>query len=477
MLVATKSHHSWRALAIALIAALLLHALGLGLMHWQFNLDPDDETPTVRKPQPKPPQELKVTTVTEEEVAELLKPKPEEKKEPKPKEEPKPEPPKPEAPVPEPPQPQLDKKVVIQETNEQKPTKADYLSEQANATPEETRAQKTTMKDVLPGKEAPEPEDDAGQPDPDPVRDSKDEDAKEATNKPKELAMSVPSPKPSDQLSPPERIAPKEPTRKPDTSQEQLKESDDGAMVYKDYRKNKTDELVKIDPDSDESPIVRRPDPQAKPQQGQPNPNKIFNAPNVAEYERAFGKQDDAPTADEPQNKRRRMFSNIKRRQKNLRASLENMIPEVKPGNHTSVNAHPAVYAGYMASIHRKIHERWANDYLMALDTSYPRSHPLQNPMLHVLLEFVIEAKSGKFEAVNIVRSSGELMFDAEAVDTAWAVGDRPNPPPQIVSPNGKIYVHWNFWRDGRQCGVFGASIFIVDDKGQKTQKRADATR
>jgi hypothetical protein len=28
------------------------------------------------------------------------------------------------------------------------------------------------------------------------------------------------------------------------------------------------------------------------------------------------------------------------------------------------------------------------------------------------------------------------------------------------------VYLHWNFWRDQRQCGVFGASIFLVEKDG-----------
>ena len=110
------------------------------------------------------------------------------------------------------------------------------------------------------------------------------------------------------------------------------------------------------------------------------------------------------------------------------------------------------------------------------IDTQYPRSHPLQNPNLSTTLEFVIDARSGEFEAVTIVKGSGEMLFDAEAISVAWAIGPRPNPPPQIVSPNGKIYVHWTFWRDGRQCGVFGASIYLMltDSEGRVMKTRTD---
>ena len=471
MLEARWARHSGGELLVALVVALLLHALLAALLALSMPWTPKADAQALKTP-PKPKEhQVVVTTITERELEQRLKPKPEP---PKPEPKPDPEPPKPDPEPPKPPDPTLNRKVVIQETNEQQPTKAEYLSEQANATLEQTRAEQTTMKDVLPGKPAPEPPDDAGQPDPDPVRDTRDEDAARATQRPQEIAMSVPTPKPSRELSPPQAKAPPQDKAPPDSSKEPLKESDDGPMVYKDLRKNK-DELVKVDPDATDSPLVRKPDPTARPQRGRPDPNTIFNAPQVADYERAFGQKDDAPTTEQPQNKRRRMFSNIKRRQQNLKASLENMIPEIQPGNHTSVNAHPAVYAGYIASLHRKIHARWADDFLMALDTSYPRDHPMQDPKLGVTLEFVIQAKSGKFEAVNIVRSSGLLMFDAEAIDTAWAIGDRPNPPPQIISPNGKIYIHWTFWRDGRQCGVFGASILLLTEDGSRVKQSAQS--
>ena len=28
-------------------------------------------------------------------------------------------------------------------------------------------------------------------------------------------------------------------------------------------------------------------------------------------------------------------------------------------------------------------------------------------------------------------------------------------------SPDGKAYIHWTYWRDQRQCGVFGVKVFI----------------
>ena len=196
------------------------------------------------------------------------------------------------------------------------------------------------------------------------------------------------------------------------------------------------------------------------------DPKKLFNGPSVDEFERVMGEPSEAPQDNENQEqekKRRRLFAHYAEKQKLIKGSLENMISEIKPGNHTSVNAHRSVYVGYINALHRRIHERWANEYLMMLDTSYPRDSPLHDPDLNTTLEFIIAADSGEFEAVNVVKSSGQMLFDAEAVSTAWSIGKRPNPPSQIISANGKVYVHWNFWRDGRQCGVMHASIYLLD--------------
>lgn len=199
------------------------------------------------------------------------------------------------------------------------------------------------------------------------------------------------------------------------------------------------------------------------------DPQKLFET-SMADYDRVLGnasRDQEARERMEAQDGRRKLLSDFGQRDEAFRASLENFIPEVQPGNHTGVNAHRNVYAGYIARIHRKIHIRWANGYLMSLDTSRSYGDPLNNPRLRTILEFVIDASTGNVENVNIVSTSGELQFDAEAVAISQSVGPHPSPPPEIVSPNGRIYIHWAFNRDQRQCGTFGASVFIVDtDEG-----------
>lgn len=199
------------------------------------------------------------------------------------------------------------------------------------------------------------------------------------------------------------------------------------------------------------------------------DPAKLFATP-VKDYEKVLGnasREQKAREASKAQDGRDRLLPDFEARDESFRASLENFIPEVKPGNHTGVNAHRNVYATYIARIHRKIHVRWADRYLGYLDTRKPLGDPLNNPRLRTVLEFVIEASTGQVEKVNIVTTSGEMQFDSEAISIAHAVGPHPAPPEQIVSPDGRVYIHWAFNRDQRQCGTFGASVFLVDrDRG-----------
>jgi TonB family protein len=70
----------------------------------------------------------------------------------------------------------------------------------------------------------------------------------------------------------------------------------------------------------------------------------------------------------------------------------------------------------------------------------------------------------GTISKITIVRASGYLPYDAAAIDVAYTAGPFPDPPREIRSRNGKIYVHWRFYRDGRQCATSGVDYFILDN-------------
>ena len=435
---------------LGLCAALLLHALLLlGVLPWflpdaqHIEREVEQMLAENKKEDKEPedfPEEMKVVLRTveffePEEMLEPPEPEEEEEQEEKPLEE----------------RIEIDKKTVEQVNNEDEPVEANFVSEQANKTDRETRATETTMRDVVPTNDPMEetPTEDSGSPDPDVERSDRDEDPEETQQ---ELAMSI------------KKEDPVEPELLPPNPQEQVEQPDSTTPEESDQPERPPSEDGLFKPSSSSQKEREQRDTPGSTQK-KVDPRKLFAGPSIKDYERVMGKEADSPKEDGKKKgkERRRLLANYAEKQKLIKGSLENMITEIQPGNHTSVNAKRSVYVGYINAIHRRIHERWANEYLISLDTSYPRSSPLQDPDLNTTLEFVIDAKSGEFEAINIVKTSGEILFDAEAISTSWNIGKRPNPPPQIVSPNGKIYVHWNFWRDGRQCGVMSASIYLLN--------------
>jgi hypothetical protein len=54
------------------------------------------------------------------------------------------------------------------------------------------------------------------------------------------------------------------------------------------------------------------------------------------------------------------------------------------------------------------------------------------------------------------------LPFDVAAIDSVMSAGPFPSPPQAIKSANGKVYVDWQFHRDERACGTFGADPHIL---------------
>lgn len=194
--------------------------------------------------------------------------------------------------------------------------------------------------------------------------------------------------------------------------------------------------------------------------------HKLFAPPKAAMAVKEGPAEQTAREAMKAQEGRKKILSDFEARDLAMRGALENFISEVEVGNHTGVNAYSDAAATYMARIHRKIHTRWADGYLPYLDTRIPMGSPLRDPSLNTKVEMVINGVTGVVEKVNIVKSSGQTMYDAEAVVIAQTIGPHGEAPREVISPNGKVYIHWNFWRDSRQCGTFGASVFIVNKDG-----------
>ncbi len=153
------------------------------------------------------------------------------------------------------------------------------------------------------------------------------------------------------------------------------------------------------------------------------------------------------------------------KQRENWQSPLENVVPEVKPGNQTALRSRKHPFAQYIAKMHRKIHPLWGDGYLTQLDTR-GRNHPLNDKGLWTRVEIVLKP-DGQIDALRTIHWSGVTAFDAAARDIVRTAGPFPNPPDAIRSGNGKIYMHWTFHRDERACGTFGATPYILDNAGR----------
>ncbi len=152
--------------------------------------------------------------------------------------------------------------------------------------------------------------------------------------------------------------------------------------------------------------------------------------------------------------------SKTNKRWKRIKAALENYIPEVKEGNQTALKTRAHPFARYIARMHRKIHPRWGNGFLVDLDR-LPATDGFNDYKRWTKLEIVLNRR-GQVIKVGIVKPSGYLPYDVAALDVVFAAGPFGAPPQAILSYNGKVYMHWEFWRNHRQCGTFGANPFIL---------------
>jgi TonB family protein len=144
------------------------------------------------------------------------------------------------------------------------------------------------------------------------------------------------------------------------------------------------------------------------------------------------------------------------------RSAIENYVSSVKPGNQTALNTARSPFATYINGMHNRIHPIFAESFLEGLD-SLPATHPLNDQKLMTRLEIVLTPQ-GHLKKMGIVTTSGVTAFDIAALDSV----DRAQPfgpaPSAIISPDGNVYLHWEFHRDETYaCSTWGAFPFIVN--------------
>jgi hypothetical protein len=89
---------------------------------------------------------------------------------------------------------------------------------------------------------------------------------------------------------------------------------------------------------------------------------------------------------------------------------------------------------------------------------SLPASDPINNPELSTNLEIVLDPEEGRVVRMGVTKHSGITRFDVAALDSVDRAQPFGTPPREIVSPDGKVYLHWEFHRDPAiACTTFNA--------------------
>lgn len=143
------------------------------------------------------------------------------------------------------------------------------------------------------------------------------------------------------------------------------------------------------------------------------------------------------------------------------RSAIENYVPSVRAGNQTALNTARSAFAGYLNAIHNRIHPIFADSFLGSLD-SLPASHPMNNEQLSTEIEIILDQESGNVVRMGVTKFSGITAFDIAALDSVKRAAPFGTPPHEIVSPDGRVYLHWEFHRNQEACSTFNARPFIL---------------
>jgi TonB family protein len=144
------------------------------------------------------------------------------------------------------------------------------------------------------------------------------------------------------------------------------------------------------------------------------------------------------------------------------KASIENYVASVQPGNQTALNTARVPFASYLNRIHQRLHDVFALGFLRSLD-SLPNDHSLNRRDLHANLEIVLSREDGRIVRMGVTRASGSTAFDVGALEAVQKASPYGAPPREIVSPDGNVYLHWEFYRDPMNaCSTYFARPYIL---------------
>jgi TonB family protein len=206
--------------------------------------------------------------------------------------------------------------------------------------------------------------------------------------------------------------------------------------------------------------VINAPRPAQSGQRGQAGKaGAAATQPNIkvswSAFEQTYGAEQLAQ--DRMPREAKRRGAGHEKRWNEFRASVENYIAGVKPGNMTALNAAADPFAMYLAAFHRNLHTEFAYEFIGSL----PLSGALADMNLVAKVEIVVNP-DGTLDRVGVVKSSGNLMYDFGAFNAVQRGAPYPIPPEKIRSPDGRTYMRWALHRNESQCGTWNAEPYIL---------------
>jgi TonB family protein len=144
------------------------------------------------------------------------------------------------------------------------------------------------------------------------------------------------------------------------------------------------------------------------------------------------------------------------------RPAIENYVAGVRAGNQTNLGTRAAPFATYLNLIHNRLHPLFSEGFVDRND-DLPVDSILRDKTLVSWMEIVLRP-DGTIHHLGIVRPSGSTAFDLAALDAVDRAAPFGNAPKEIVSPDGLIYLHWEFHNDMERCSTANARPYILDE-------------
>jgi TonB family protein len=142
------------------------------------------------------------------------------------------------------------------------------------------------------------------------------------------------------------------------------------------------------------------------------------------------------------------------------RSAIENYVSSVKPGNQTALNTAKSPFATYLNGMHNRIHPIFAESFLGSL-AGLPSTNPMNSPKIFTRLEIII-TPNGHIVKMGVVKTSGVTAFDIAALDSVQRASPFGPAPSAIISPDGRVYLHWEFHREEAiACSTLNAMPYI----------------